>query len=64
MPPTDADLLARVLAGDDRRAFAELVRRHQSKVRSLLRKLTAGKPLPNVLLAKMWTSFGASSLNA
>jgi RNA polymerase sigma-70 factor (ECF subfamily) len=42
VPLTDADLVARVLADDDGHAFAELVRRHQSKVRSLLRKLTAG----------------------
>ena len=32
---------ARWLA-DDRHAFAELVRRHQSTVRACLRKLTAG----------------------
>ncbi len=38
----DAELVARVLAGDDRRAFAELVRRHQSMVRGLLRRLCAG----------------------
>lgn len=42
MGPTDAELVARVLAGDDRRAFAELVRRHQSAVRGLLRRLTGG----------------------
>jgi RNA polymerase sigma factor (sigma-70 family) len=42
VPLTDADLLARVLANDDGHAFTELVRRHQSKVRSLLRKLTSG----------------------
>jgi RNA polymerase sigma-70 factor (ECF subfamily) len=39
---SDADLIARVLTGDDRNAFAELVRRHQSAVRGLLRKLTGG----------------------
>jgi RNA polymerase sigma-70 factor (ECF subfamily) len=37
---TDADLIARVLAGDDQHAFGELVRRHQSSVRGLLRQLT------------------------
>jgi RNA polymerase sigma-70 factor (ECF subfamily) len=43
LPSTsDASLVARVLAGDDRHAFAELVRRHQSAVRGLLRRLTAG----------------------
>ena len=39
---SDAQLLARALVGDDRHAFAELVRRHQSSVRACLRKLTAG----------------------
>ncbi len=42
MPPLDADLVARVVADDDRRAFAELVRRHQSAVRGLLRRLCGG----------------------
>jgi RNA polymerase sigma factor (sigma-70 family) len=42
VPLTDADLVARVLASDDGHAFTELVRRHQSAVRSLLRKLTSG----------------------
>jgi len=36
----DADLLARVLVDDDQHAFGELVRRHQSSVRGLLRQLT------------------------
>ena len=40
MSPTDAELIARVLAKDDRHAFATLVRRYQSAVRALLRKLT------------------------
>jgi RNA polymerase sigma-70 factor (ECF subfamily) len=39
---TDAELIARAVAGDDRHAFAELVRRHQSAVRACLRRLTAG----------------------
>lgn len=42
MPATDEELVARVLAADDRRAFAELVRRHQSAVRTLLRRLSGG----------------------
>src|SRR5438105_12580428 len=45
MSPTavsDAQLIARVLVKDDRHAFGELVRRHQSAVRACLRKLTAG----------------------
>jgi RNA polymerase sigma-70 factor (ECF subfamily) len=43
-PPeiSDAQLIARCLVGDDRHAFAELVKRHQSAVRACLRKLTAG----------------------
>src|SRR6476661_4631720 len=39
---TDAQLIARCLVGDDRHAFTELVKRHQSTVRACLRKLTAG----------------------
>jgi len=37
---TDADLVARVLVGEDQHAFGELVKRHQSSVRGLLRQLT------------------------
>jgi RNA polymerase sigma factor (sigma-70 family) len=37
---TDADLIARVIIDDDQHAFGELVRRHQSSVRGLLRQLT------------------------
>ncbi|MFA5258027.1 MAG: sigma factor-like helix-turn-helix DNA-binding protein [Opitutales bacterium] len=37
---TDTDLIARVLVGDDRHAFAELLRRHQSALRGFLRRLT------------------------
>ena len=40
MELTDADLVARVLVNDDQHAFGELVRRHQSSVRGLLRQLT------------------------
>ena len=40
MELTDADLVARVLLDDDQHAFGELVRRHQSVVRGLLRQLT------------------------
>jgi RNA polymerase sigma-70 factor (ECF subfamily) len=39
---SDPDLIARVVLHDDRNAFGELVRRHQSSVRSLLRRLTCG----------------------
>ncbi len=41
-PVSDAQLIARCLVGDDRHAFAELVRRHQSAVRACLRRLTTG----------------------
>jgi RNA polymerase sigma-70 factor (ECF subfamily) len=40
--PPDLALVARVLAGDDRHAFAALVRRHQGPVRALLRRLCKG----------------------
>ena len=39
---SDSDLIARVVLDDDHHAFAELVRRHQSAVRGMLRKLTRG----------------------
>jgi RNA polymerase sigma-70 factor (ECF subfamily) len=39
---SDPDLIARVVLDDDRNAFGELVRRHQSSVRSLLRRLACG----------------------
>ncbi len=39
---SDAELIARVVVQDDRHAFSELVRRHQSAVRATLRRLTAG----------------------
>ena len=41
-PVSDAQLIARCLVGDDRHAFTELVKRHQSAVRACVRKLTAG----------------------
>jgi RNA polymerase sigma-70 factor (ECF subfamily) len=41
-PVSDAALIARVVVSDDRHAFGELVRRHQSAVRTTLRKLAAG----------------------
>ena len=41
-PVSDAQLIARVLVQDDRHAFGELVRRHQSAVRSVLRRLMGG----------------------
>jgi len=47
-PVSDAALIARAVVSDDRHAFGELVRRHQSAVRATLRKLTGG----NVSLAE------------
>ena len=41
---TDAVLIARVLRKDDRQAFGELVRRHQSLVRGFLRRMLGGAP--------------------
>jgi RNA polymerase sigma-70 factor, ECF subfamily len=41
-PGGDADLILAVQARDDRHAFAELVTRHQSQVRAVLRRLTRG----------------------
>ena len=40
--PADAELVHAVVARDDRGAFALLVRRHQSMVRSVLRRLAKG----------------------
>ena len=42
MTPSDLDLIASSLTNDDREAFGELVRRHQSAVRNFLRHLTQG----------------------
>jgi RNA polymerase sigma-70 factor (ECF subfamily) len=39
---SDAELIFAVLERDDRVAFAEIVRRHQSQVRTVLRRLTKG----------------------
>src|SRR5437762_12053901 len=41
-PLSDTQLIARCVVGDDRHAFTELVKRHQSPVRACLRKLTSG----------------------
>jgi len=41
-PISDEALIARVVVSDDRHAFGELVRRHQSSVRATLRKLVGG----------------------
>ncbi len=39
---SDAELILAILERDDRRAFAALVARHQSRVRTALRRLTRG----------------------
>jgi RNA polymerase sigma-70 factor (ECF subfamily) len=41
-PPADAELVLATIERDDRAAFGELVRRHQSQVRTVLRRLTRG----------------------
>lgn len=43
MSLSDTDLIARVLAEDDRHAFGELARQHQSAVRGFLRRLSGGQ---------------------
>lgn len=40
MSYSDTSLIARVILDDDRNAFGELVKRYQSEVRNLLRRLT------------------------
>src|SRR5689334_8856487 len=40
--PTDAQLILAVLEREDRRAFGVLVERHQSQVRTVLRRMTRG----------------------
>jgi RNA polymerase sigma factor (sigma-70 family) len=42
MDVSEAELIAKALLDDDRHAFATLVRRHQSAVRGLLRRLADG----------------------
>jgi RNA polymerase sigma-70 factor, ECF subfamily len=42
-PFNDGELIARVQSGNDRNAFAELVRRHQSPLRASIRKMTNGQ---------------------
>src|SRR2546430_801777 len=49
MAAPDAELIVRVLSEDDRHAFGELVRRHQSQVRGLLRQLSSDAALADDL---------------
>ena len=44
MAPSDAELIALVMAGGDQRAFATLVNRHQQAVRGLLMRLCRNCP--------------------
>jgi len=48
-PVSDEALIARVVVSDDRHAFGELVRRHQSAVRATLRKLSGNAALADDL---------------
>ncbi len=53
--PTDAELIVAILERDDRGAFAQLVTRHQSKVRTVLRRLTKGDAgLADDLAQEVW----------
>src|SRR5690606_10260925 len=45
----DAELVALAGHGGDERAFAELIRRHQGKVRGLLLRLAGDRPLADDL---------------
>lgn len=54
--PSDSALIARVLVDDDRHAFSELVRRHQSQVRSVLRRLTQNGALADDLAQETFLS--------
>ena len=45
----DNELVARVVASQDAKAFGELVRRHQSQIRNFLRKLTRDTELADDL---------------
>jgi RNA polymerase sigma factor (sigma-70 family) len=61
--PTDSELIARALATEDRAAFGELVRRHQSAVRRFLRQLTGGDAaqaddLAQETFLQAWRSLG------
>jgi RNA polymerase sigma-70 factor, ECF subfamily len=48
-PVSDGQLIARVVVSDDRHAFSELVRRHQSSLRATLRKLASNAALADDL---------------
>jgi RNA polymerase sigma-70 factor (ECF subfamily) len=58
MQSSDEELVARVLATRDQKAFAELVRRHQSRVRGWLRRLSgsasAGDDLAQETFMTAW----------
>jgi RNA polymerase sigma factor (sigma-70 family) len=58
-PVSDAQLIARAVVHDDRHAFGELVRRHQSAVRSTLRRLTGGNvaQADDLALETFWLAY-------
>jgi RNA polymerase sigma-70 factor, ECF subfamily len=61
--PTDAALILAVQERDDRAAYAELVRRHQSQVRTVLRRLARGDQgladdLAQETFIRAWRSIG------
>lgn len=65
MSPSDEELIALTLASGDRRAYGELVKRHQSQVRAWLRQLTGGKAdaddLAQETFLKAWEKLGTLS---
>ena len=63
MHAADEDLVARALAARDQVAFAELVRRHQPRVRAWLRQLTrnaaTADDLAQEVFIKAWDKLGS-----
>jgi RNA polymerase sigma factor (sigma-70 family) len=65
MDATDEQLVARALATADQRAFAELIRRHQGRLRGWLQKLTRDAALADELaqiaVIRAWEKLGSFS---
>ena len=65
MQAGDAELVARVLAGNDTQAYAELVRRYQGRVRGWLRQLARDDALADDLaqetFIRAWRKIGSYS---
>lgn len=63
MDATDEELVARTLATADQRAFAELVRRHQGRLRGWLQQLTRDATLADELaqitIIRAWEKLGS-----